>query len=111
PDAPRADARARGQPSRVPGRPGDPGRGAGGGGGRDAVRGGTRRVRAMTIRTQTKSPTTVVSDDSIGDVPWLDPEGAESEGGAAANATGAGTTELLKATGYGFTPPSKDACD
>lgn len=56
----------------------------------------------MTIRTQTRSPGTVVSDDSVGTLPWSDPEGAESEGGDAANATGPGTTEYLKATAYGF---------
>ena len=63
----------------------------------------------MTVRTQTKSPSTVVSDDSVGTVAWADPEGAESESGAAANATGPGISEWLKCTGYGFTVPSNAA--
>lgn len=61
----------------------------------------------MTVRTQTRYPGTVVSDDSNGGtVAWADPDKAKVEDNDPATATGPGVSEYLKATGYGFTLPS-----
>ena len=60
----------------------------------------------MTVRTQTRYPTTVVSDDAVGTLAWSDPDKAEVEDNDPATATGPGTTEYLLASGYGFNLPS-----
>lgn len=60
----------------------------------------------MTVRTQTRYPTTVVSDDAVGTLPWSNPDKAEVEDNDPATATGPGISEWLKCTGYGFNLPS-----
>ncbi|MCK9496169.1 MAG: hypothetical protein M0R75_11830 [Dehalococcoidia bacterium] len=65
----------------------------------------------MTVRTQTRYPTTVVSDDAVGTLAWSDPDKAEVEDNDPATATGPGTTEYLLASGYGFEGTLPSTCD
>ncbi|MCK9495209.1 MAG: hypothetical protein M0R75_06900 [Dehalococcoidia bacterium] len=60
----------------------------------------------MTVRTQTRYPTAVVSDDAVGTLAWTTPEEAEAADGDYAEADNsasgvAAQTEYLKATGFG----------
>ena len=63
----------------------------------------------MTVRTQTRTPGTVVSDDAVGTVAWADPENAEASDNTYAVATNssgsAAVTEYIKGTNFGFTVP------
>src|SRR5688572_12412128 len=56
---------------------------------------------------QTRNPTTCVNDASIGTVAWSNPGNALASDAARATSVvvGAGTTNYLRCTGYGFTIP------
>ena len=64
----------------------------------------------MTVRTQTRYPTTVVSDDAVGTLAWTTPEEAEAQDGVYAEAENPGSdvaqSERLKFTDFGFDCPS-----
>jgi len=60
----------------------------------------------MTVRTQTRYPGAVVSDDAVGTLAWSDPDKAEAEDNDPATATGPGISEWLLCSGYGFNLPS-----
>ncbi|MBI4614481.1 MAG: tail fiber domain-containing protein [Planctomycetes bacterium] len=57
------------------------------------------------------SPGTLANDASIGTIPWTGPGNAASSDNTYATAAGAGTTQYLKATNFGFSVPGTATID